>query len=140
MAAAAKPAPKAGRVPHYQREIGDVAGYHRTGAHHRESSDLDSGKNGGIGADAAAFSEQCVNAFPFSASAARPQVVHKYGGGTDENTILGHYTIPKIDSGFERDAIAQANLAFDKGVIANIAVLAHDGAFDDVREGPDARA
>jgi len=72
--------------------------------------------------------------------AARAQVIYKYRGRTDEYVVLRYYSIPEKHSALESDAIAQTYLSFDKSVVANIAVLAYNCAFDDVSKGPNARS
>ena len=72
--------------------------------------------------------------------AAWAEVVHKRSGRADENIVLRYYTVPKKYSAFESDSIAQTDLPFDKGVIANIAVATDDSALENVSESPYPRA
>jgi hypothetical protein len=140
LAATANPASKACRITYNQRKVGYVPGHDCSGTYHREPSDLKSGKNSCIGANTAALFEQRLNAFPFGISASRPKVVHKNGGRTDENIVFRYQAIPKKHTGFEGDAIAQADLPFNKGMVADIAVLTHDSALENVSKSPHPRA
>jgi hypothetical protein len=38
-------------------------------------------------------------------SAARPQIIYKRGGRTDENVVLRYYTVPEKHTAFESDAV-----------------------------------
>jgi len=71
---------------------------------------------------------------------AGPDVVYKHSGRTDENIVFRYHTVPKKYTAFKSDPIAQVDLALDKGMIANIAVLTYNCSFDHVGKGPNTRA
>jgi hypothetical protein len=68
-----------------------------------------------------------------------PQIIYKHGGRTDEHVVLRYYTVPEKYTAFESNAVAQTDLPFDKRVVANIAVLAHNCSSENMGKGPNAR-
>jgi hypothetical protein len=136
----ANPVSKACRITHNQRKISHVPGHNCSGTHHRESSDLKSGEDSCIGANTAALFEQRFKAFPLGIPTARPEVVYKNSGRTDENIVFHYQTVPEKYAAFESDTIPQADFSFDERVIANVAVSADLCPVEHMREGPNARS
>ncbi|MNF17598.1 hypothetical protein D3C80_2211890 [compost metagenome] len=47
--------------------------------------------------------------------------------GADEGTVLDYRTIPEVNTGFDRDIVADHHFVFDEGVRADVAVPAYSG-------------
>jgi len=64
-------------------------------------------------------------------------MIREGGAGPNMHIVFENKTVPKINTTFYGYPVANSHSAFNEGVVANVAVITHDGAFDDMSERPD---
>jgi hypothetical protein len=66
-------------------------------------------------------------------------VVREGGVGADEDVVFHHHSVPKLNAAFDCDAVANHHTAFDKCVVANVAVASDTGTRQDMGKRPHSR-
>jgi hypothetical protein len=107
-----------------------------TSRHHRPTANHETRQNDRSRADAAPLPKHHFGIIQGILLAAWPQVIGKYGAGSDKDIVFHGNSIPKANPTLESHPVANGYLSFDKGMIANIAVLAHNCTPDYMCEGP----
>jgi hypothetical protein len=55
---------------------------------------------------------------------------------TNKDVVLNDQAVPKVNTTFYGHAISQDSFPFDKCMVTNVAVLAYNRSFDDMRKCP----
>src|SRR5438874_12277726 len=111
--------------------------HHGTRSDHRHFADGDAGSDGGVRADRRTLFNNRQWILGGILAAARKAVVCKGSVRADEHVIAKAHAIPKLDAAFYRDPIADHHVILNKGVIADIAILADRRSREYVGVGPD---
>lgn len=138
--AAANPTAEAGWISHHQREIRDIMSYYRTRADHRPASYGQAGECGAVGSDCAAFFQNQRRIFLWILFTPGSWIVGEHGGWTNEDVVLDDQSIPQKNPALDCYPIANAYIALNEGVVADIAILSDGRRADDMRKRPDSRA
>jgi hypothetical protein len=69
-------------------------------------------------------------------SALREEIVCKSRVWANEDIVAHTQAVPELDARLHRYAIPKDDIVLDENVIANIAILAYDCAWQNVRERP----
>ena len=128
-----------GRAADNQRIIRHIAGDNRTRGDHGPSPYGNSREDSGICADTAALPKDCFEVLRRVLLAPRPHIIREGGARPNEHIVFQNETVPKINTAFQGYPVPNSHLTFDEGMVANVAVIAHHGTFDNVGKRPDPR-
>ena len=128
----------------------DRLGHDGSGTHGCVLADFHSGQNHGAGAQCSSVLDHRRNQ-PLlflgvalvglrEARRAGMQVVGEEDVGSDKNAVGQVNAFPDHVAVLERDVVAHDGAGLDEAVVADIAILAHARAFQNVRERPHTRA
>jgi hypothetical protein len=127
-----------GRVAHNDRHWRHVTRYYSASADHCLSPDGHTTKNRRVGADRSALLDKCARILGGPLPTARKRIVGKSRIRSDKNVVFERDAVPHLHSALNCHTIADYRAAFDKSVIANIAIGADSRTGEHMRKRPDA--
>lgn len=122
-----------------EREIQHIARDDRARANQRIAPDCDAAQERRVGADARALADDGARIFSMINFCARKKIIRKRDVRSDKNAVLDRKSLPQRDAIFYYHIIADDYAAFDKAVVADVAIRANHRAFQHMRESPNAR-
>jgi len=105
-------------------------------ADHAAFAHDDTRQQSGVGADRSSLLNERIDEGGWRSFRMRKAIIGKGRIWTYKDIVLKSDAVPKLDATFESHAVANGNLAFDKDVVANIAVTTNARAGKDVGERP----
>jgi len=119
---------------------GDITRHDRPRPDHGPTPDREARQDGGIRTQRTTAANQDLKIRLWLPSAPRSLVVGKHDTWPYENIVLNDYSVPKRDTTFDGDPVADLNLSLNKSTIAYVAIPPNHCPRQHMRKSPNARA